>query len=111
MDEVPVFILPCIHVGSGATLSGARIFNAVQNILLLERWLGLGSALTTPQTRFEEEIKQMLGIPEDVAMATLLTIGFRPKDPSTGPPGVGLWKRWSLVTAGGKLAAPPRQCA
>lgn len=76
MDEVPVFILACIHVDAGATLSGASIFPAVQNILLAARGLGLGSAMTTRQTRFEEEIKQMLGIPENVATAALLPIGF-----------------------------------
>ncbi len=85
MDEVPVFILACIHVDAGATLSGASIFPAVQNILLAARGLGLGSAMTTRQTRFEEEIKQMLGIPENVATAALLPIGFPAEGSRYGP--------------------------
>ncbi len=85
MDEVPVFILACIHVDAGATLTGASIFPAVQNILLAARGLGLGSAMTTRQTRFEEEIKQMLGIPENVATVALLPIGFPAEGSRYGP--------------------------
>ncbi|PKB64708.1 MAG: hypothetical protein BZY80_02020 [SAR202 cluster bacterium Io17-Chloro-G2] len=85
MDEVPVLILACIQAVPGATVSGGSIFPAVQNILLAARGLGLGSALTTRQTRFEAEIKSMLDIPEDVMTAALLPVGFPADGSRYGP--------------------------
>jgi len=85
MDEVPVLILACIEAAPGATVSGGSIFPAVQNILLAARGLGLGSALTTRQTRFEAEIKSMLGIPENVATVALLPVGFPAEGSRYGP--------------------------
>ena len=85
MEDVPVFILACIQTDPGATLPGSSIYPAVQNILLAARGLGLGSVLTTRQMRFEEELKQLLGIPEDVATAALLPIGFPAEGSRYGP--------------------------
>ena len=85
MEDVPVFILACIQAAPGTTVSGSSIFPAVQNILLAARGLGLGSVLTTRQTRFEKEIKQLLNIPEDVATAALLPIGFPAEGARYGP--------------------------
>jgi len=85
MEDVPVFILACIQSNPGTTVSGSSIYPAVQNILLAARGLGLGSVLTTRQTRFEDEIKQMLGIPEDVVTVALLPIGFPAEGARYGP--------------------------
>ncbi len=86
MEDVPVFILACIQVVPGAPMSGgASIYPAVQNILLAARGLGLGSVLTGRQNRFEEEIKQLLNIPEDVVTAALLPIGFLAEGVRYGP--------------------------
>ncbi len=85
MEDVPVFILACIEANANSSFSGASIYPAVQNILLAARGMGLGSCLTTRQMRFEEEIKQMLNIPEDVATAALLPIGFPAEGVGYGP--------------------------
>ena len=85
MEDVPVFILACIQTDPGTTISGSSIYPAVQNILQAARGLGLGSVLTTRQTRFEKELKQLLGIPEDVATAALLPIGFPGEGARYGP--------------------------
>ena len=85
MEDVPVFILVCIQTDPGSAISAASIYPAVQNILLAARGLGLGSVLTTRQTRFENEIKQLLGIPDDVATAALLPIGFPAEGSRYGP--------------------------
>ncbi len=87
IDEVPAFILACIQRDSapGAVISGSSIYPAVQNILLAARGLGLGSVLTTRQKRFEDDIKQMLGIPEDVETVALLPIGFPVEGEGYGP--------------------------
>jgi nitroreductase len=85
MEDVPVFILACIQADSGSATWGSSIYPAVQNILLAARGLGLGSVLTTRQRRFEEEIKQLLGIPENVVTAALLPIGFPAEGARYGP--------------------------
>ena len=85
MEDVPVFILACIQAAPGATHWGSSIYPAVQNILLAARGLGLGSVLTTRQSRFEEEIKRLLNIPEGVVTAALLPIGFPAEGARYGP--------------------------
>ena len=85
MEDVPVFILACIEGGSGGPISGASIYPAVQNILLAARGLGLASVLTTRQSRFESEIKEILGIPENVTTAAILPIGFPAEGVRYGP--------------------------
>ena len=69
LDDVPVLIVACLRGGLG---SGASIYPAVQNILLAARGLGLASVLTTRQSRFEADIKEILGIPDEVSTAALL---------------------------------------
>ena len=85
LEDVPVLILACIQASPGTTGWGSSIYPAVQNILLAARGLGLGSVLTTRQMRFEEEIKQLLGIPDDVVTAALLPIGFPAEGSRYGP--------------------------
>ena len=85
MEDVPVLVLACIQADPGTASWGSSIYPAVQNILLAARGLGLGSVLTTRQRRFESEIKQLLGIPEDVVTAALLPIGFPAEGTGYGP--------------------------
>ena len=82
LDDVPVLIIACLRGGLG---SGASIYPAVQNILLAARGLGLASVLTTRQTRFEADIKEILGIPDEVSTAALLPIGFPAEGTRYGP--------------------------
>ena len=78
LHEAPVFIIPCVlHDGSPPDWNrGATIFPAVQNILLAARGLGLGASLTTRHKAYESEVKEILGIPENVDTAALLPIGY-----------------------------------
>jgi nitroreductase len=57
-------------------IRGASIYPAVQNIVLACRALGLGTTITTNHIRCEEEVKAVLGIPEDVATFAMLPIGY-----------------------------------
>src|SRR3989442_4218833 len=78
LHEVPVLILCCVqHDGLPSDINrGAIIYPAVQNMLLAARGLGLASVLTTrPRRGFEQEIKQKLGIPDNVDTAALLPLG------------------------------------
>ena len=78
--ESPVLILATIKkemMAIGPTL-GASIYPAVQNLMLAARALGLGTTLTTLHKLHEADVKQLLGIPDDVETMALIPLG-RPK--------------------------------
>ncbi len=88
LHEVPVLILCCVqHDGSPSDINrGASIYPAVQNMLLAARGLGLASVLTTrPRRGFEKEIKEKLGIPDNVDTAALLPLGYPAANNRYGP--------------------------
>ena len=102
MADMPVLLMACIHHdGSPSTITrGSSIYPAVQNILLAARALGLGSAITTLHKRSEKEIKDLLGIPDNVETAALLPIGFIQEGYKYGPTRrapvseVTYWEKW-----------------
>ena len=76
MAEAPVIVVPCIR-GRGRDLStGASIYPAVQNLMLAARAFGVGSALTTIHRQREDEVRALLGIPDDVQTAALIPLGY-----------------------------------
>ena len=87
MADVPVLLMACIeHDGGPSTMGrGGSIFPSVQNILLAARGLGLGSCLTSLHKRYEDEIKELLGIPENVETAALLPVGYPADSNRYGP--------------------------
>jgi nitroreductase len=87
MGEAPVLLMACIeHDGGPSAMGrGGSIFPSVQNILLAARGMGLGSCLTSLHKRYENEIKDLLGIPENVETAALLPIGFPAENNRYGP--------------------------
>ena len=97
LGEAPVLLLPCgrrptlpsrdalppdiaarweDEVAYAERIRGASIYPAVQNIILACRALGLGTVITTNHIRCEDEVKALLGIPEDVATFALMPIGW-----------------------------------
>ena len=86
MDEAPVLLLSCIeHGGSTNLVTGSSIYPAVQNILLAARGLGLGSVLTTFHKQYEDEVREIFDIPENVETAALLPIGYPTDGVRYGP--------------------------
>jgi nitroreductase len=85
MHEAPVILLACSAKeypawkqnprGSTATVHGS-IFPAVQNILLACRAYGIGSVLTTTHFFFEDELKQKVGVPDNMEVSALLPMGY-----------------------------------
>lgn len=80
LAEVPVFILVCARSGPPAAghMTGGHygsIFPAVQNLLLAARGLGLGASLTTLHKLHENDVKQLLGIPDAVETVALIPVG------------------------------------
>ena len=87
MGEAPVLILACIKSGGRGPsfTTGASIYPAVQNLMLAARALGLGTVITTIHRGREEEIKELLGIPEDVTTAALIPMGYPAEGAGFGP--------------------------
>jgi len=97
IGEAPVLLLPCSHlpvlparealphdvaaswdeeVAYAERIRGASVYPAVQNIILACRGLGLGTVITTNHIRREDEVKALLGIPEDVSTWALMPVGW-----------------------------------
>ena len=94
MGDAPVLLLVCLKqlplsgpppklppevanaMRSQARISGSSIYPAVQNIILACRGLGLGTVLTTIHTFFEDEVKEILGLPTEVMSYALMPIGY-----------------------------------
>jgi len=81
MEDIPVLILACLDSptpphGPNSLTPGSSIYPAVQNIMLAARALGLGTVLTTLHTKFEDEVKALLGIPTTVSTAALIPLGY-----------------------------------
>jgi nitroreductase len=97
MGEAPVILVPCSRcpalpppeaappdiaarwedeVAYAERIRGASIYPAVQNIILACRGYGLSTVITTNHIRCEEEVKTVLGIPEDVLTWALMPVGW-----------------------------------
>ena len=86
MGEAPILILACIQTNGspGNTLRGSSIYPAVQNLMLAARGLEIGSVITTLHTRYEQEIKDLLGIPDEVETVALIPLGYPTSDEQFG---------------------------
>ena len=87
MHEVPAMILVCVDHSRGymdytpgqpfvRDRYASSIWPAVQNLFLAARALGLGTRITTHQVRREQEIKDLLGIPDHVETVLLTPLGY-----------------------------------
>jgi nitroreductase len=75
-ERVPVLILPClVRYRAAVSFEGASVFPACQNLLLAARALGYGGVLTGWHMGAEAELRELLGIPEEVFMAGTITLG------------------------------------
>ena len=97
MGDAPVILVPCLTVRElpprealpphiqalyanelryQEQIRGSSIYPAVQNIILACRALGLGTTITTNHIRFEDEVRDVLGLPTEVQTFALMPIGF-----------------------------------
>jgi nitroreductase len=79
LGEAPVLILACIALDQGVSptlTTGASIYPAVQNLMLAARELGIGTCLTTIHKFRDAQVKELLGIPEQVETAALIPLGY-----------------------------------
>lgn len=80
LAKAPVMVIPVMYrEGAPAATSltaGSSIYTAVQNLLLAARGLGLGSVMTTFQTMVEQELRDILGLPENAVAVAMLPLGY-----------------------------------
>lgn len=101
LGETPVIIIATIRKDAFAVgpLAGSSIYPAVQNLMLAARALGLGTTLTTLHKLHEDEVKALLGIPEQVETMALIPLGWpqgRFGAPTRLPvEKVVYWEKWS----------------
>lgn len=73
---VPCLILPClIRYRAPNPAEGGSVYPAVQNLLLAARGLGYGGVITGFHWPVEAELRELLGIPQDVFISCTVTIG------------------------------------
>ena len=75
-DRVPVLVLAClVRHRQPLVTEGASVYPACQNLLLAARALGYGGVMTGFQGMVEDELRVLLGIPEQVALSATITLG------------------------------------
>jgi nitroreductase len=87
MDEMPVHLLVFVRLDDlvvtdselprQSIVGGASVYPFVQNLLLALRAEGLGAAMTTLLVPAEAEVKQLLDLPDDLALAAHIGVGHR----------------------------------
>ena len=90
LDRVPMHLLIGVRLEDLAVtdarlprqsiVGGASIYPFVQNVLLALRAEGLAAAMTTLLVPAEAEVRKLFGIPEEVALAAHVGVGW-PADP------------------------------
>jgi nitroreductase len=76
LEQTPVIVLVGLERYRGATpYEGASVYPACQNLLLAARALGYGGALTMWHLPVEAELRELLGIPDSVALSACITLG------------------------------------
>jgi nitroreductase len=86
-DSVPVHLVICVQLDALAIVDrtldrpsivgGASIYPFVQNILLGLRAEGLGAAFTTLLAPSEPQVRELLALPDGVALAGHISVGHR----------------------------------
>lgn len=75
-EEAPVVVLAClVRYRDPDPAEGASIYPACQNLLLAARALGYGGVVTMWHGYVEDELRQVLGIPPEVAICATIPLG------------------------------------
>ena len=78
LGDVPVLVLPCLRVRPGSLEAGNQaglwgsLLPAAWSYCLAARARGLGTAWTTLHLRYEREVAEVLGLPDDVVQGALI---------------------------------------
>ena len=76
LEDVPVIVLVGLERYRAANpYEGASVYPACQNLLLAARALGYGGALTMWHRAVEQELRELLALPDAVALSACITLG------------------------------------
>jgi nitroreductase len=76
IEQVPVIVFAClVRYREASPYEGASIYPACQNLLLAARSLGYGGALTMWHQGVENQLRELLAIPDNVAISACITLG------------------------------------
>ena len=81
LEEAPVWIIPVL-LGAARSRNprlGSSIYGAVQQLILAARAHGLGATLTTLHVGHEEDVRRLLGLPDDALTMALIPLGHPAK--------------------------------
>jgi nitroreductase len=91
LDEVPVMLVLLGDLGALAALDkgldrytfagGASVYPFAWSVLLAAREEGLAGVITTMAIRAEPQVKQLLGVPDSMAVAGLIALGRPQRQP------------------------------
>ena len=81
LADAPVLIFVCGHniyppPSPNRDWMLSACYAATQNLIVAARSLGLGAVFTTFQGRAEPQLREVLGIPEDVTIVTTIPLGW-----------------------------------
>jgi nitroreductase len=117
LGDVPVLVIPCLHMSAPAPMEHARaaaaygsIFPAVWSFQLAARARGLGTVLTTLHLAREAEVAELLGVPADWRQVALIPTAYFTGEtfkPAVRPPPetITSWGRWGAIR--GSECYPP----
>ena len=75
-EQVPAVVLVCLaRYRAPGPYEGASVYPACQNLLLAARALGYGGALTMWHLGVEDDLRRILGIPDEAALSACITLG------------------------------------
>jgi nitroreductase len=78
IQDAPVWVIPFLRNAADSTNPrlGASIYGAVQQLQLAARAYGIGSTLTTFHVAHEDEVRSLLGLPDDALTMALVPLGY-----------------------------------
>ena len=109
LGDVPLLAIPCLaeRLPDGAPLVLAAsafgsIYPAVWSFQLALRSRGLGSTFTTLHLLYEQRVRELLDLPDDVTQTALLPVAYTKGldfKPGKRPPveSIVRWNRWSTA--------------
>ena len=85
LHEVPAIILVCGPVAYPPNAPREQfvwsaLYPAAQNLIVAARSLGLGTTFTTFHMFMESEIRELLGIPQEIKLGVMIPIGWPQND-------------------------------
>lgn len=118
-EETPVVVLAClVRYRDPNPYEGGSVYPACQNLLLAARALGYGGVMTGWHGTVEPELRELLGIPDGVAIHATIPLGRplgrhgpvrrRPVGEIVYEDGWGEPAPWAVDPLGTRHAGPPR---